>query len=148
MRNANLLLNHLLKFFLFISSSTLALAKTGDELNTKSEFYQWGKQTRDGIGKYYMGREISQVMGHLGAGWLERPKREQEERTDLLIKNMNLSKTDHVGCAADQYLNYVFNAPTPIGSGTHHPRNRTLLRPAADSILTGVTDGHSAFRDQ
>ena len=96
MRNANLLFNHLLKFFLLLSSSTFALANTSDKLDTKSEFYQWGKQTRDGIGKYYMGREISQVMGHLGAGWLERPKREQEERTDLLIKNMNLSKTDHV----------------------------------------------------
>jgi DNA polymerase-3 subunit epsilon len=29
--------------------------------------------------------EVAQVeMGHLGAGWLERPEREQEERTDLL----------------------------------------------------------------
>jgi hypothetical protein len=30
----------------------------------------------DGIGKFYMGREIAQVMGHRGAGWLERPSRE------------------------------------------------------------------------
>ena len=43
-----------------------------------------------------MGREISQVMGHLGAGWLERPKREKEERTDLLIKNMGLKKGDKI----------------------------------------------------
>ena len=58
--------------------------------------YSYGKKSRDGIGKFYMGREISQVMGHLGAGWLERPKREQEERTDLLIKNMGLKKGDQV----------------------------------------------------
>lgn len=58
--------------------------------------YSYGKKSRDGIGKFYMGREISQVMGHLGAGWLERPKREQEERTDLLIKNMGLKKEDQV----------------------------------------------------
>ena len=44
----------------------------------------YGQASRDGIGKFYMGREISKVMGHLGASWLERPKREQEERTDLL----------------------------------------------------------------
>ena len=43
-----------------------------------------------------MGREISQVMGHLGAGWLERPEREREERTDLLVKNMELKPTDVV----------------------------------------------------
>ena len=35
-------------------------------------------------------------MGHLGASWLERPKREQEERTDLLVKGLDLKPTDHV----------------------------------------------------
>lgn len=52
--------------------------------------YDYGKASRDGIGKYYMGREISQVMGHRGAGWLERPQREREERTDVLIERMPL----------------------------------------------------------
>ena len=52
--------------------------------------------SRDGTGKLYMGREISHVMGHLGAGWLERPSREREERTDLLIQNMGLKDTDSV----------------------------------------------------
>lgn len=48
--------------------------------------YRIAASSRDGIGKFYMGREISQVMGHRGAAWLERPKREREERTDLLIE--------------------------------------------------------------
>jgi ubiquinone/menaquinone biosynthesis C-methylase UbiE len=43
-----------------------------------------------GIGKFYMGREIAQVMGHEGASWLERPTRLAEERTDKLIKALNL----------------------------------------------------------
>ena len=34
---------------------------------------------RDATGKVYMGREIAHFMGHLGAGWLERPEREKEE---------------------------------------------------------------------
>ncbi|MBT8069403.1 MAG: class I SAM-dependent methyltransferase [Xanthomonadales bacterium] len=38
-----------------------------------------------------MGREISHVMGHLGAAWLERPTREREERTDRLLKNLPLA---------------------------------------------------------
>ena len=50
-----------------------------------------GLPSRDGIGKFYMGREISHVMGHLGAGWLERPERERQERTDLLIAGLSLS---------------------------------------------------------
>lgn len=44
----------------------------------------------NGIGKFYLGREIAQVMGHQAAGWLERPEREAEERTDLLVEAMQL----------------------------------------------------------
>ncbi|MBD2703020.1 class I SAM-dependent methyltransferase [Spirosoma sp. BT702] len=61
-----------------------------------SKVYRFGEASRDGIGKIYRGREIAQVMGHLGAAWLERPEREQEERTDLLLKALNLKPTDVV----------------------------------------------------
>lgn len=58
----------------------------------KKTFYPYteGPKTRDGIGKYYMGREISYVMGHLAAGWLERPEREREEKPSALMKNLEL----------------------------------------------------------
>jgi len=57
--------------------------------------YEQRAATPDGTGKFYMGREISLVMGHLGAGWLERPTREQEERTDLFIEQLPV-EPDHV----------------------------------------------------
>jgi precorrin-6B methylase 2 len=44
----------------------------------------------DGIGKRYMGREISSVMGWQGAAWLERAERDREERTDLLLAALAL----------------------------------------------------------
>jgi ubiquinone/menaquinone biosynthesis C-methylase UbiE len=44
----------------------------------------------DGIGKFYAGREIAQVMGHQGADWLERPERQDEERPDLLLQSLSL----------------------------------------------------------
>lgn len=50
----------------------------------------------DGIGKFYMGREIAQVMGHLGAGWLERPGRSAEERPQAAIAALDLKPTDTV----------------------------------------------------
>ena len=56
----------------------------------ESDRYTQVRPSRDGIGKVYMGREISRVMGHLAAGWLERPTREREERTDLLINSLPL----------------------------------------------------------
>jgi SAM-dependent methyltransferase len=58
--------------------------------------YLFGQPSRDGIGKFYMDREIAHVMGHLGAGWLERPSREREERTDLLLEALGLQPGDVV----------------------------------------------------
>jgi ubiquinone/menaquinone biosynthesis C-methylase UbiE len=50
----------------------------------------------NGIGKFYMGREIAHVMGYLGAPWLERDTREEEERLTLLVKSLKLKPGDIV----------------------------------------------------
>src|SRR5262245_6275858 len=50
----------------------------------------------DGIGKFYMGREIAHVMGYQGAEWLERPERIEEERPDQVVEQMKLKPTDVV----------------------------------------------------
>jgi ubiquinone/menaquinone biosynthesis C-methylase UbiE len=42
----------------------------------------------NGINKWYMGRQIAQVMSHFGIDWLEREEREMEENTSLLLKNL------------------------------------------------------------
>ncbi len=55
------------------------------------EKYQYKRvHDPDGIGKFYMGREIAMVMGHQAAEWLERPERQKEERTDKLLKILEL----------------------------------------------------------
>ena len=50
----------------------------------------------DGIGKFYMGREIAKVMGHTGALWLERPSRETEEQPSKVVNALNLKPNDVV----------------------------------------------------
>ena len=50
----------------------------------------------NGIGTYYLGRQIAHVMGHEGASWLERSGRQQEEGTDILLKELKLKQTDVV----------------------------------------------------
>ena len=50
----------------------------------------------DGIGKFYMGREIAAVMGHQAANWLERPERAETEAPDQVVKQMKLKPTDVV----------------------------------------------------
>ena len=66
------------------------------ETRPREADYVTARATRDGIGKLYFGREIAQVMGHQGAGWLERPGREEEERTDLLVESLSLRAGDVV----------------------------------------------------
>jgi len=48
----------------------------------------------DGIGKFYMGREIAYVMGFQAAGWLDRPEREKEEQTSKMIEALKLKPGD------------------------------------------------------
>lgn len=44
----------------------------------------------DGTGKFYMGREIAQVMGPGGIPWLDRPEREEEERPAEVLSALDL----------------------------------------------------------
>jgi ubiquinone/menaquinone biosynthesis C-methylase UbiE len=44
----------------------------------------------DGTGKFYMGREMAQVMGPGGIDWLDRPTREDEEHPAQLIDALHL----------------------------------------------------------
>jgi SAM-dependent methyltransferase len=53
--------------------------------------YTTATPSRDGIGKIFMGREISHVMGHPGIGWLERDEREKEEAPSKAIALLGLA---------------------------------------------------------
>ncbi len=44
----------------------------------------------NGTGKFYMGREIAQVMGPGGIEWLDRPARQEEEHPDKVIDALDL----------------------------------------------------------
>lgn len=59
------------------------------------EYIYAPERSQGGIGKFYMGREISGVMGHQAADWLERPQRTHEEMPDEVVANMGL-QPDHI----------------------------------------------------
>ena len=52
--------------------------------------------SRDGIGKFFMGREIAHVMGHQAAEWLERPEREEEEQPSRMVDLLGIKLGDVV----------------------------------------------------
>ena len=87
------------------------------EAATENPRYTYERATRDGIGKFYMGREVSQVMGHLAAGWLERRGRLAEERTDLVIQNLPLEADSVVADigAGSGYFTFPVAARVPEG---------------------------------
>src|ERR1044071_2255306 len=71
----------------------LALCAAGAETNR----YEIRREhDRDGIGKFYMGREIAHVMGHQAADWLERPNRNEEENTELLVETLKFKPGENV----------------------------------------------------
>jgi ubiquinone/menaquinone biosynthesis C-methylase UbiE len=71
----------------------------------------------DGIGKYYMGREIARVMGHQAMMWLERESRGKEEKPDLAVQNLNLKPDDMVADigAGSGYFSFRLAEQVPQG---------------------------------
>src|SRR5438445_7487969 len=64
---------------------------------TNSSRYEYRREhDLNGIGKFFMGREIAYVMGHQAADWLERPERAEEERPDLLLSALKIKPGDAV----------------------------------------------------
>ena len=76
-----------------------------------------------GIGKFFMGREIAHVMGHQAADWLERPEREEEEKTDVMIDALKFREGEIV---AD------------IGCGSGYISRRIAKKIGATGIVYGV----------
>jgi ubiquinone/menaquinone biosynthesis C-methylase UbiE len=71
----------------------------------------------NGIGVFYLGREIAHVMGHQAADWLERIDRSDEERTDLLIDALKFHDGEivaDIGCGSGYIARHI---SPKIGSG-------------------------------
>jgi ubiquinone/menaquinone biosynthesis C-methylase UbiE len=80
-----------------ISAFTFACtAQTTNNPAGRPDYETRTQHDPNGTGKFYMGREIAQVMGHQGADWLERPERQDEERPDLAIPALKLKEGDAV----------------------------------------------------
>jgi len=83
----------------------------------KDTVYTYRNASRDGIGKFYQGREISQVMGAAGSEWLEREERQQEENTKLAIEKIILPANGSVADigAGTGYYSFRLSAKVPQG---------------------------------
>ena len=74
----------------------LACSSAAQDEHEPPGIYRFGTASRDGIGKFYLGREISHVMGHRGFGWLERESRVDEEQPGRVVEALGLARDDVV----------------------------------------------------
>jgi ubiquinone/menaquinone biosynthesis C-methylase UbiE len=83
----------------------------------QSKYYGYRQPSFDGTGKVYMGREIAQVMGHQGAGWLERVDRVTEEQPQKMVGALELKSTDVVADigAGTGYISQLIARQVPQG---------------------------------
>jgi SAM-dependent methyltransferase len=79
--------------------------------------YEFRDPTPDGIGKYYMGREIAHVMGHPAIGWLERDEREREEAPSRAIAAIELRPTDVIADIGAGSGYYAFRLAQKVPQG-------------------------------
>ncbi len=84
-----------LHLFLLLLSLPAGLRPAVHAADPEPPRYEYRKEhDPNGIGKFYMGREIALVMGHQGAEWLERPEREREEQPAKLLGALKLKPGD------------------------------------------------------
>ena len=111
---------------LLIMAPALARADDRPVTDRKDGRYEWkARHDPNGIGKFYMGREIAYVMGHQAANWLERPEREKEENPAKLYELLALKAGDVV-------------ADIGAGSGYHTFRMAKLVGPKGKVLAVDI----------
>jgi SAM-dependent methyltransferase len=103
-----------LKFILFLG--LVCLASEGYS-QTKAVVYTYKTASEGGTGKFYMGREIAQVMSFEAADWLERSSRPKEENTDLAISNLPVTKNSIVADIGAGTGYYTFRIAKKVPDG-------------------------------
>src|SRR3989442_5143335 len=82
-------------FLIFALLVTPLLAEEKTNSIAKAPLYETrAEHDPNGTGVFFMGREIADVWE--GGDWLERPTREEEEKTDLLVESLKLKNGEVV----------------------------------------------------
>jgi ubiquinone/menaquinone biosynthesis C-methylase UbiE len=75
--------------------------------------YTYKKGDADGIGKFYMGREIAQMMNFSASSWLERNTRQVEEDASLAIEKLPIdskSVVADIGAGTGYYTFKIYQS--------------------------------------
>lgn len=110
---------HRLSLLTLVIVPTFVYAVDPPVTDKKDGRYEWrARHDPNGIGKFYMGREIAYVMGHAAATWLERPERDEEENPKKLIELLNLKDGEvvaDIGAGSGYYTFRMAKLVAPKG---------------------------------
>ena len=108
------------RFLTFLLTTSLLLPVFAEDAArpAASNYEKRAEHDRNGIGIFFMDREIAMVMGHQAADWLERPEREEEERTDVLVDALKFRPGEvvaDIGCGSGYISRKIAKKITPGG---------------------------------
>ena len=89
----------------------------------------------DGIGKFYLGREIAHVMGPSGILWLERPERASEEQPHLVIEALEIEPGQTVADLGAGSGYYSFRIAPLVG-----PTGKVLAIDIEPAMLEAISE--------
>jgi ubiquinone/menaquinone biosynthesis C-methylase UbiE len=121
--------------FLLLSCGLVAHAASGDRYEYRAA------HDPDGIGKFYLGREIAHVMGPGGILWLERTERETEEKPQLLIDALEIKPGQTIADLGAGSGYYSFRIAPLVG-----PTGKVLAIDIEPAMLEVITQRASRER--
>jgi ubiquinone/menaquinone biosynthesis C-methylase UbiE len=111
------------------------LACASAQADTSARYETRARHDPNGIGKFYMGREIAQVMGPGGIPWLEREEREREERPQQTIEALQIRPGQTIadlGAGSGYYTFRIAPLVGPSGKVLAIDVEPTMLRVVAE----------------
>jgi ubiquinone/menaquinone biosynthesis C-methylase UbiE len=115
-------------FALLLSCSLVLHAAASDHYEFRAD------HDPDGIGKFYLGREIAHVMGPGGILWLERSEREKEERPQQVIDALEIEPGQTVADLGAGSGYYSFRIAPLVG-----PTGKVLAIDIQPAMLEAIT---------
>lgn len=95
----------------------------------------------NGTGKFYMGREIAEVMGPGGIEWLDRPEREEEEHPTNALDSLELRKGEVVADLGAGSGYFTFRMAPMVGAA-----GKVLAVEIQDAMLNTLRERAKALK--
>jgi precorrin-6B methylase 2 len=118
-----------------VSGQAASAQSPAHDSRTQSLYETRENHDPNGTGKFYMGREIAQVMGPGGIEWLDRPEREEEEHPVEVLNALDLQPGEVVADLGAGSGYFTFRMAPKVGQ-----TGRVLAVEIQEEMLTTLRE--------